>query len=719
MLSAEAGAAVRLTPPPSPLGGRALRFFERLERDLDAGGSPPPPPRPLAPPPGPLAPLPAGLAAAVADLAPGEQNPLQNPHGQGPVGPRTRHLRFTIMNLEYPDYNPNDPPAEFAGFPRRPPNPALYISFLREFLWSPHMICAAMQGEIGASNLHHIQGFYSDTRKKPTLNQQYMIFCDNRGTPLRPWQYRSFYCDNPRGAWEYAIKGPDYVDPATGLPDTGMRMPGAIPRTFGVPPPPGPIGRGGNRNERNGPVGNGQPANPDTLRIALYVRDHAQQKRQHRELFVDPEVVGSLKLTEGLIANIHRAFNEPDMKPNMRYKRRVIIVHGSSGSGKTTIIRKWCADNGIDLWDAQTPKDGYYGGYMQGYRGQRAALFDESDGNFVNFETFLKLTHSHEGSFDQKHGDTVWRPEFVFITSMIHPRFWTWFIRGSTQRRPLRDYDSEKKAFYRRLDYGGIYQWVADDDHVLIQPMLPRIQDLSPVPNKYYEIIQRPAAIVARLGILVKGELSLGHTEGTELRHKQDPVYRRDSPGDVRIARSRALRTAQEAARAREAEEERFRLLEEQERLQAAEEAAERAVPEMPPLPVPLAVPVPAPVPVPVPVPTPVPVPVPVRPPAPSDVLSDEQQLRNYSVEIQEVVSDAPSPPTRYGVVEAVRALRQVEEEEDVPPPVVGSPSEDGLSWHALEDEMHQRDLEADARQAKRRRLTGRFIDDEAESEGE
>jgi len=579
MLSPAAGHGLP-SPPHSPVGdARFRRFLVELEaltppaREPDAD--------PVQQPVQEVAPL----RRAVQEPAPGEQNPLQNPHMQGPIGPKTRHQRYTIMNLEYSDYNPNDPPPEFAGLPRRLPNIALYISFLREFRWSPHMICAAMQGEIGEGELHHLQGFYTDTRKRPSLAQQYVVFSDSRGVPLRPWQYRAFPCDNPRGAWEYAIKGPEYRD-AQGRPDTGRPMPGAPPRTHGLPPPPGPIQRGGPRNENGGGRGGAvAEGNADMVRIAQYVRDHARNKRKLRELYLDPDVIGHLKPTEALILNIHRAFNEPDLTPNLRFKRRVVILVGASGCGKTTAARMWCHANGVELWDAQTPKDGYYGGFMQGYTGQRAALFDECTGNFVNFETFLKLTHSHEGSFDQKHGECIWRPEIIFITSMTHPRHWTWHIGGSTVRRQLRAYDTEKKPFYRRLDYGGIFIWESDDDHVLVQPMLPRVADLSPEPNRYYEVIQRPAAFDRQYGTLCKGELTLARTEGTERLHVQDLVYRKGDRAAMVAARQLYIAKATRAAADRAAEELRIVAMEEATRQEAEDLAREmaRVLPEQQP----------------------------------------------------------------------------------------------------------------------------------------
>jgi hypothetical protein len=622
MLSVAAAGRVQVRPVaqegvrPDWLSDRAVALLARLaaeeeeEERLAAVAAVAPPsvllPAIVRPPPAPVQPAAVVPRVLPAQPAPGEQNPLASPHGNGPSGPRTRHQRVTIMNLEYPDFNPNDPPPEYVGQPRRPPQPALYLAYCQAMLQHPNMLAAAFQPEIAAGNLHHVQGYYADTRRKPTLGQQYVVWAF-RGVPLRPWQYRSFPCDNPRGAWEYAIKGPEWRD-SNGHPDTGQTMPGGVPRTFGFAPPPGEIQQGGNRNERNTNARN-DPENNEMVQFAQYIRHHAMNKRQLRELYLDPEVVSKLKPTESLVQNMHSAFNDPDMTPNLRFKRRVIILCGASGSGKTTAVRIWCHKNGIDLWESQTPKDGLYGGFLQGYSGQRAALFDECDGNFVNFDTFLKLTHSHEGRFDQKQRDCVWRPEFVFITSMKLPKEWTWYIGGSTIRRPLHDYATEKKAFYRRLDFGGIYIWQQDDDHELIQPMLPDLADLSPVPNKYYEIIRTTGYIPlpprahanhprVRIPDVLKGELHMGETPGTIRRHEQEPTYRRDDTIAVEQAKRRRIELSDAARIARVAEDARF----------AAIEAAMAII----------APPVAAPPPIPAPVPAPPVVAPPATPPAPT-----------------------------------------------------------------------------------------------------
>ena len=733
MLSAAAAGLVRAHAVGSPvaayndvddaaaaLNDRTMAFLAALAAQEEAGEQQamalvappelaPDAARPPMLPPRPPVPLPVVRDAPVLQPLPGEQNPLASPHSNGPIGPSSRHQRGIVCLLEYPDYNPNDPPPEFVGLPRRPPNPALYLAYCQAMLQSPHMYCASFQPEIAAGGLHHVQFYYADTRRKPTLGQQYVVWAF-RGVPLRPWQYRSFASDNPRGAWEYAIKGADWRD-RNGQPDTGVRMPGGVPRTFGLPPPPGEIQRGGNRergnNDRN------DPANNEMVQLAQYVRQHAVNKRQYRDLYLDPQIVSKLKPTESLVQNMHSAFNEPDMTPNLRFKRRVYIITGASGSGKTFSVTKWCHKYGIDLWVAQTPKDGLYGGFMQGYTGQRAVLFDECDGNFTNFDTFLKLTHSHEGRFDKKTTDCVWRPEFVFITSMTLPKDWTWYIGGSTKRRRLERYDTEKKPFYRRLDYGGIYIWGPDDDHTLVQPMAPAVTDLSPVPNKYYEVIRTAGYMPIPHGAgvnyprtrwpdVLKGELSLGDTPGTNRHHVQEPTYLRTDLVAAQAARVRKAQYAAEARVAREAEEARIVALETAE---AAEREADRLA----------AQPAPAEVVAPPVVLVAPPVLPPVQPPRP-EPMSDEAlaaELAAHQVELEERFQ--PAQPR----FDLQRALDEVDEEEADFIRALADPVPDDAEPEVSEDsDAQEARLETEDREASRRRKRVRqWIADAASDE--
>ncbi len=468
-------------------------------------------------------------------------NPLQNPNGQGPIGPRTRHKRFVVVNLEYPDYNPSDPPAEFARVPLRPANPALYLEYMQHMVHKDKIICAGFQPEVAAGGLHHIQGFYTDTRKKPTYIQPRDVW-GFRGVPLQSWQYRSYDCDNPIGAWNYSVKGPDYRDPATGLPDTGKRMEGGYPRTFGMPPPPGPIARGGHR-DGSGRGADGAPGggkrkadDVDMVAWAKHIEEMGKQKKTKREIYTDPKIISALKPSQNLLETIHRLHDRP-ADPDPNYRRRVVILVGAGGSGKSYRVREYCRVNGISLWEAPAQKDGY-GGFFQRYAGEKAALFEEGH-SWISFEAFLRATQDQESLQDQKHGDCVFRPDFIFITTNRHPEKWLWNFAGEKKARPLRDYDEEKKPFYRRLDWGGIFHWVDDDFHEMQQAFLPDVADgFDPEPKRYYLKVPRLynyPHVKWDPPHLLRGELRLSFAEnrarGVDAVFEQAaPIYRAPPP---------------------------------------------------------------------------------------------------------------------------------------------------------------------------------------------
>jgi hypothetical protein len=467
-------------------------------------------------------------------------NPLQNPNGQGPIGPRTRHKRFIVVNLEYPDYNPSDPPAEFARMPLRPPNAALYLEYCQNATHKTHTICAGFQPEVAAGGLHHVQGFYTDTRKRPNYVQQREEWAF-RGVSLQPWQYRSYDCDNPAGAFAYAIKGPDYIDPATGKPDTGKRMEGGYPRTFGMPPPPGPIQQGGHRDEAGRTPGSGNKRKAgaaddvDMVAWAKHIEDMAKQKKTKLDLYTDPKVLSALKPTQTLLETIHRLHDRPS-NPDPEYKRRLVIIYGAGNSGKSYRVEEWCKKNGISLWIAPKQKQGY-GGFYQRYAGEKAALFDEGH-NWISFDAFLTATHSRESLEDQKNGDCVFRPDYIFITSNAHPEEWLWYFPGEKLARPMRDYEKEKKPFYRRLDWGGIYRWIDDDFHEMIQDFLPDIGHFDPAPKRYYMKIPRLynfPAVRWDPPYILKGELRFtlleNQARGVDMMSDQLlPVFRAPPP---------------------------------------------------------------------------------------------------------------------------------------------------------------------------------------------
>jgi len=131
------------------------------------------------------------------------------------------HHMGVITALEYPDLNPHDPAVAHA--PRRAADPQLYINFCATLPKSSHMYCAAFQPQLGQSEHDlHIQFYYADTRRRPTLGQQLQMW------GLRPWQYRVFSSRvnvnvSERAAWDFSTR-PENL------------LPGGTPRTFGEPP---------------------------------------------------------------------------------------------------------------------------------------------------------------------------------------------------------------------------------------------------------------------------------------------------------------------------------------------------------------------------------------------------------------------------------------------------------------------------------------------------
>jgi hypothetical protein len=147
---------------------------------------------------------------------------------------KSRNKRFIVCNLEYPDESPT-----VWSLHAKPPNPALYIEYAAKALDGKEekIACAVLQTTAteakAAPVLYHVQGFYTDVRKRPTLEQQRQLW-GFRGVPLQPWQYRSFEVEDPEKTHSLIR--------SIGFPGTkiGWHKPylfGPGPSVLGRPPP--------------------------------------------------------------------------------------------------------------------------------------------------------------------------------------------------------------------------------------------------------------------------------------------------------------------------------------------------------------------------------------------------------------------------------------------------------------------------------------------------
>ncbi len=113
-------------------------------------------------------------------------------------------------------------------------------------------------------------------------------------------------------------------------------------------------------------------------------------------------------------------------------KKKIIIYHGETGTGKTRRVHE---SHGNDLYVAFDFK------WFDGYNQQRAVLFDEFTGHDNLLGWMLRLTDGYHIQVQVKGGTTSWMPEFIYFTTNLCPRT-EWF---KDSPKSMRD------AFFRRV----------------------------------------------------------------------------------------------------------------------------------------------------------------------------------------------------------------------------------------------------------------------------
>lgn len=150
--------------------------------------------------------------------------------------------------------------------------------------------------------------------------------------------------------------------------------------------------------------------------------------------------------------------------------RKLIIYwfFGDTGCGKTAIIKHW--GEGLGMWES--PADGRpFGTWFPGYKRNKYAVIDDFDG-ITNFRQFLRILDVYERMVGIKHGDRVFKPEVMFITSDRPPKRQRAFDLNDhedvmkwgmdpdeSKRRELSD--KEWDQLFRRIDEsgGGFYEF--------------------------------------------------------------------------------------------------------------------------------------------------------------------------------------------------------------------------------------------------------------------
>ncbi len=107
---------------------------------------------------------------------------------------------------------------------------------------------------------------------------------------------------------------------------------------------------------------------------------------------------------------------ERDSPRDWRSEKRVIVIHGPTGTGKSRFV--W------DRFGEQLYSHGGSSKWFDGYNGQSIALFDDYDGSVFKLRYLLNLLDRYPMKVEVK-GDTVqWKPDIIFITSNKAPEDW-------------------------------------------------------------------------------------------------------------------------------------------------------------------------------------------------------------------------------------------------------------------------------------------------------
>lgn len=125
----------------------------------------------------------------------------------------------------------------------------------------------------------------------------------------------------------------------------------------------------------------------------------------------------ALEEMPGVYARNYRAFEHIQslMKPPRR-ERRVVLLHGPPGSGKTRYVLDKHPDAYVIPITSSTI-------WFDGYDGHDVALIDDFNGQIPLIQ-FLRVLHEYPEQVPVKGGHVWWNPSIIYITSNYAPVLW-------------------------------------------------------------------------------------------------------------------------------------------------------------------------------------------------------------------------------------------------------------------------------------------------------